>query len=511
MPAATSRAPSPPTRNAGPDQLDRGLPRRHLRRLSRPATSVYTVRPRHTTAATSAASADRTRELPARASPSPRHATGTSSAHPLGYPELGRLHPARRCINWFPDLDIGTYTGQTQAAWAVTGNDNYVVLGGEFPTVNGVAQQGLVRFTGATAPRTRRGPVSAGSRSNPTLSSPAAGTVRLRWQANHDQDNVRLTYRVIRDGATAAPAYTVTQDSTFWKRPGMSYLDSGLVPGPELQVPDLRHGSLAATRSGPTPSAIIAATSTPACGYADAVLADGPGTFWRFNDAAGTHFGGLGRRRGPRAGCRRRGCAPTARSSAKRPAPEPSTAPPTASPSTTAFLRAPRRVYGRGWVRTSSTSGGKIIGFGNVASGTSRVTDRNVYMDDAGASTSVVWNGAVRTINSGAGFNDGQWHQVTASTLGGGGMFLYVDGARAAFRTDVTTRAGVRRVLAHRLRPRGHLAQPAGQRQPRGHRRSRALPCGPRPRAGPVAYASGRSLAVPATPPTAPSPPPSTS
>ena len=32
------------------------------------------------------------------------------------------------------------------AGWSVTGNNDYIAFGGEFPRVNGVDQQGLVRF-----------------------------------------------------------------------------------------------------------------------------------------------------------------------------------------------------------------------------------------------------------------------------------------------------------------------------------------------------------------------------
>jgi hypothetical protein len=49
-------------------------------------------------------------------------------------------------IDWAPTFTIGTKTGQNQAAWTVTGNSTYLLEGGEFPTVNGVGQQGLVRF-----------------------------------------------------------------------------------------------------------------------------------------------------------------------------------------------------------------------------------------------------------------------------------------------------------------------------------------------------------------------------
>ena len=42
-----------------------------------------------------------------------------------------------------------------QAAWSVSGNSQYVVLGGEFPSVNGVAQQGLRAELGERQPRSR--------------------------------------------------------------------------------------------------------------------------------------------------------------------------------------------------------------------------------------------------------------------------------------------------------------------------------------------------------------------
>ncbi|MGY3317956.1 PKD domain-containing protein [Arthrobacter sp. TE12232] len=363
-----------------------------------------------------------------------KSATGTINRDPLGYPNWAGL-PSPSLLNWFPTLDTGTYTGQNQGAWAVTGNGQYVVLGGEFTTVNGTRQQGLVRFAVRDLAPNTRGPVLSGARSIPTLSSPAAGTVRIRWQANYDQDNVRLTYRVIRDGVTAVPAYTVTQDSTFWQRPGMSYLDSGLVPGQTYRYRIFVTDPLGNESRSDTVS-ITAAASTPASGYADAVQADHPGNFWRFNDATGPTLvdsaGAEDLAAGTGAGLRADGAVAEATGAGTFDGTVNGVA------ADTGFQRAPDVFTAEAWVRTATTAGGKIIGFGNVASGTSRVTDRNVYMDDAGRIYFGLWNGAVRTVNSGTGFNDGQWHQVIA-TLSGGGMFLYIDGARAAFRTDVTS------------------------------------------------------------------------
>lgn len=56
--------------------------------------------------------------------------------------------PAPNILNWYPDIQGGTYTGQGQGAWSVVASQGYLIYAGEFPTVNGVAQQGIVRFRG---------------------------------------------------------------------------------------------------------------------------------------------------------------------------------------------------------------------------------------------------------------------------------------------------------------------------------------------------------------------------
>lgn len=157
-----------------------------------------------------------------------RQATGTITKDPLGYPNF-EGNPSPTLQNWFPYLDVGSFTGQSQAAWAVTGNSQYVVLGGEFPRVNGAAQQGLVRLAVKDLAPNARGPMLSGGAWVPTIQSPSSGTVRIDWLANHDQDNKNLTYRVIRDGAVTV--YTVSRESTFWQRPTLTFTDTGLAPG----------------------------------------------------------------------------------------------------------------------------------------------------------------------------------------------------------------------------------------------------------------------------------------
>lgn len=135
--------------------------------------------------------------------------------------------PASELLHWLPTLDAGAYTGQYQAAWSVKGNAQYVVLGGEFPKINGVAQQGLARFAVSSLAPNREGPRPA-NELTPTLSLPTSTSVRISWKAAWDRDNRRLTYEVLR-GATTAGSTVVAQiqaDSNWWSRPAVSATDS---------------------------------------------------------------------------------------------------------------------------------------------------------------------------------------------------------------------------------------------------------------------------------------------
>ena len=78
-------------------------------------------------------------------------------------PDQGRYYnfagqPAPAYLGWYPDLNAGTYTGQAQGPWSVTGNSNYIVLGGEFTRVNNTNQQGLVRFAVSSIAPDVKGP-----------------------------------------------------------------------------------------------------------------------------------------------------------------------------------------------------------------------------------------------------------------------------------------------------------------------------------------------------------------
>src|ERR1019366_8085508 len=136
--------------------------------------------------------------------------TGTLLHNPEGgYADFGGS-PAPTELDWYPTIPSGTYTGQNQGPWAVTGKGQYVVEGGEFPTVNGVGQQGLARFAVRAIAPNKMGPQVTGSKFVPTITSITSGTARVAFQANWDQDNTALTYKVVRDSNTAHPVFTTT-------------------------------------------------------------------------------------------------------------------------------------------------------------------------------------------------------------------------------------------------------------------------------------------------------------
>ena len=80
------------------------------------------------------------------------------------------------------------------------------------------------------------------------------------------------------------------------------------------------------------------------------------------------------------------------------------------------------------WFNTTTTQGGKLIGFGSRATGTSDSYDRHVYMQDDGHLVFGTYTGQMNTITTPGAYNDGKWHSVVA-TQSSDGMVLYVDGA----------------------------------------------------------------------------------
>jgi PKD repeat protein len=367
-------------------------------------------------------------------------ATGTVDRERLGYFNF-EGNPSPSLYQWFPDMTNGSFTGQTQAAWDVTANADYVVMGGEFPTVNGVGQQGLVRFAKRSASPKAQGPRVTGAAVTPRLLSLNSGSVRVSWQSNWDRDDLTLTYNVIRDNNVASPAYTVTGDSTFWYRPSLSWVDTGLTAGPHtyrIQVVDRDGNTVLGNAVSITP------TTGALSAYEQKVLSDGVGQYWRLEEASGaTALDSAGftdatigtvARSAPGAIVGDTGTATTFDGTQA------------SRMGTTVPVPGPNTFTVEAWFRTNTGAGGKIIGFGNQAGFSSNATvpidstsyDRQIYMDNAGRLNFGVNNGSARVITSAATYNNNQWHHVVG-TLGASGMNLYVDGARVANRSDVTS------------------------------------------------------------------------
>ncbi|WP_372966766.1 PKD domain-containing protein [Microbacterium sp.] len=343
-------------------------------------------------------------------------------------------NPAARLLHWYPTWQPGTVSGMNQAAWSVTGGGDYLVYGGEFTAVSGTAQQGLVRFAKPGTAPNKVGPTIKGGAYQISAQSFRAGQVRVAWPANYDADNAKLTYEVYRRDI-AQPVYSTTADSTFWVRPRMMYSDTAVTAGQvyeyRVKVTDPNGNT---TTSDWTP--VTAADSGTANTYNTAILDSAPKYYWPLNEATGTSgidwvtgndlklAGGTtrglpGQVQGETSGSTGfNGSTGTAASSSSEVA------------SNTFSVEA--------WFQTTSTSGGKIVGFGNNPTGVSGSYDRHIYLSNTGQITFGVYPGGTRTLTSNSGYNDGAWHQVVG-TMSSAGMVLYVDGVRVGVRTDTTT------------------------------------------------------------------------
>src|SRR4051794_13119336 len=328
-------------------------------------------------------------------------------------------------IHWWPTLTAGTYTGQSQAAWSLTGNSDYISLGGEFPKVNNVAQQGLVRFARPGLAPNKRGiqnPVWTTA-----ATSPYSGTVALSWAAVWDMDNAKLRYDVLQDGSTK-PTFTVTQASDFYRLPSMGYVVKGLAPG------SIHSFRIKATdpfgNSSTSPAVSVTVSSASLSAYASDVLSDGATSYWRLGEAtagtvqdmAGTDTATAGAGVTPGAVGALGGDTDTASTF---------TGTSTGFAATNNPAPAPASFTIEAWVNTTSVRGGKILGFGDSRTANSVNSDRHLYMDTTGHVLFGVNDSALRTLQSPAAYNDGSWHHI-AATLSPDGAILYVDGQPVA-------------------------------------------------------------------------------
>ncbi len=128
---------------------------------------------------------------------------------------------------------------------------SYVLYGGEFLAVNGVAQQGIARFAVRSLAPNKSGPKAPlGEGFVPTAQADLPGAVQVSWPAAWDADDLTLTYRLLRNGTQISET---PQAAYEWMGTDMTYVDAGLTAGqqglvrrpsdrPRRQHAQLEHG-----------------------------------------------------------------------------------------------------------------------------------------------------------------------------------------------------------------------------------------------------------------------------
>ena len=361
-----------------------------------------------------------------------------------GYPNWHGVEPGPANAHWLPDLAIGTFTGQGQAGWNVTGNSDYILYGGEFPRVNGGGQQGLVRFAKRSIAPGAEGPRFTTTPFAPTLVATSATSARVSWPAAWDRDDMTLTYKAIRTGVST-PRVTLNANSQWWNTPRLGFTDTGLTPGATYSYRIVVNDPGGNTVQGSTVSITMPASVPAASAYASAVRGAGARTYWPLNETSGTTI--TDRAAGATAPVGVGVNDGRSENGVTWGQPGAIAGDSAAALGDNDFARAytlgqeyaPDTFSIQGWIKTTTTNGGRILGFSDLQNGSSGHRDRHLYMDNSGRLVFGVraQNNATRTVASAGTFRDDQWHMVTA-TMGPSGMALYVDGVRVGQRADTT-------------------------------------------------------------------------
>ena len=173
--------------------------------------------------------------------------------------------------------------------------------------------------------------------------------------------------------------------------------------------------------------------------YSDAVLADGALHYWRLGESSGPvlydwagtddAYAGTGLTRGAGGALLHDSNKATSFSGDA-----------TGTAGTRTLTTGPQTFSVEAWFRTTSTAGGKIVGFGTgTTPNGSGYYDRHLYLDGAGHVMFGVWSGyEARIATPAGGYNDGRWHQAVG-VLGPSGEQLFVDGAMVGTVPSVTS------------------------------------------------------------------------
>ena len=360
-------------------------------------------------------------------------------------PDQGRYYsfagnPRSSVLTWYPSFNTGTYTGQAQGPWSVTGNADYLAMGGEFTRINGQNQQGLVRFAKPSIAPNNAGPTLFNATYPLNVTSTSTGKVRINWTTNEDIDNDYLTYRLYRDDQNAAGLiHTRSVRARSWNHFGMGFTDTGVAPGTTHRYRVVATDPFGNVANSPWTNVTVAASGAESA-YDKAVENSEPTHWWHLEDAAG---GTLADSAGFRP-------ITTSATGVTRGVTGAIASDPTNQAArfdglsltrayTTTIDSPPDEFTLEGWFRTTSLLGGKLIGRGNRTTSNSSKMDRQIYVTNSGQVVFGVKPDQNRQVVTSPGtYRDGSWHYVAAS-LSPAGMRLYVDGALVGQRADVTT------------------------------------------------------------------------
>jgi hypothetical protein len=303
-------------------------------------------------------------------------------------------------------------------------------LGGDFTLINGGGQQGFAIFPSAVDPQSPTRPSVA-----PTVTSTSSGVDTVSFPAVSSRDVGTLSYAIYRDSGTK-PIATLSATSWPWALPVLHYQDTGLVPGSSHTYTYTASDGPHTTAKSPASASVTVASTSPTLTYEQAALADNPSFFWPLNETSGSTA---------------HDASPHGFNGSYESGTTQGVPGPIAGQKATAFDGSSGNVVSASqvtnpqdysielWFKTTTNTGGKLVGFGDAQTGSSGSYDRHVYMMNDGQIVYGVWTGQTETIETPDVYNDGQWHYLAATLDPTHGMSLYIDGHLVG--TNATTSA----------------------------------------------------------------------
>jgi Concanavalin A-like lectin/glucanases superfamily/Domain of unknown function (DUF5122) beta-propeller len=349
------------------------------------------------------------------------------SSDPNGFPQIVKKGDTRHLLaqnlsdgtlgNWWPNTN-----GKPLGPQAMATDGTRLFLGGDFTTVDTKPQQGFAVFGQDPANFFR--PKKPGT---PEASSVVSGKVVVSGLSNFDTDDGTLSFLIYRDWTnnSTPPIGSVQLQVRPWNTPTLTFVDTGVSPGSQHTYRIRSTDGVNLSPITPASNQVTVSSAAPQS-YKNTVTGDSPYLYWRLADTSGSTVADTSghNRTGTYSGTVTKGQSGALASDSDK-------AVLFNGSSGYAYENSsvsnPQTYTIEAWFKTTTNSGGKIIGFGNNKTSLSSSYDRQIYMLNNGKLVYGVYNGSTQTIQSASSYNDGQWHQI-AATLGSAGMVFYVDG-----------------------------------------------------------------------------------